>query len=170
MSEGRWETVGRVKCAVGRPAHNGVGRRVRLGQLSLPTTGNGETAGAHQMCHSTKRTHRFLAGFFMEMAMNKRLTVEISERNRWVRFGKRTHRKGFLGSVSSKSGVVWRRNTDLHRWTWTMWTRWTDMDEAMHSGGARAKHADRAAWLQEENRRRGPRSAPAATTARAWRR
>ncbi len=35
---------GRMTCAVGRPAHNDVGGRGRLGQPSLPTTGNGETA------------------------------------------------------------------------------------------------------------------------------
>ena len=54
----------------------------------------------------------------MEMAMNKWLTVESSERNRWVRFGKRTHREAYFGGVrlprqllrGISSDSVWRTN------------------------------------------------------------
>jgi hypothetical protein len=64
----------------------------------------------------TKRTHRFFPDFFMEMALNKRLTAEISERNRWVRFGKRTHRKGFSGVGSVKIGFVSGENGAKFGW------------------------------------------------------
>ena len=40
----------------------------------------------------TKRSHRFLADFLMEVPMNTCVAAETCERNRWVRFGKRTHR------------------------------------------------------------------------------
>src|ERR1035438_3413855 len=51
---------------------------------------------AHQTCHSTKRTHRFLKNFLMEVPMVRLVRKEIREGNRWVRFGKRTHRRGVL--------------------------------------------------------------------------
>ncbi len=44
-----------------------------------------------------KRTHRFLADFLVEATVNTLVATKISERNRWVRFGKRTHREGVLG-------------------------------------------------------------------------
>src|ERR1035441_7649309 len=92
----------------------GTARRYRWG----PPSPGLWPAGAHQICHSTKRTHRFSADFFMEMAMNKWLTVEISERNRWVRFGKRTHREAYFGGVrlprqllrGISSDSVWKTN------------------------------------------------------------
>jgi hypothetical protein len=49
---------------------------------------------------SAKRTHRFLAAFVMEVPVNTLVMAEGCERNRWVRFGKRTHRRGF-GSAQS---------------------------------------------------------------------
>jgi Mn-dependent DtxR family transcriptional regulator len=51
-----------------------------------------EERGAKEMCHTTKRTHRFLEDFLMEVAVNTWVVAETCERNRWVRFGKRTHR------------------------------------------------------------------------------
>src|ERR1017187_8157985 len=62
---------------------------------------NGDTPslqreGAKEMCHSTKRTHRFLAGFLLEVGMNAGVARETCERNRWVRFRKRTHRDGYF--------------------------------------------------------------------------
>src|ERR1039457_2572565 len=51
---------------------------------------------AHQICHSTKRTHRFLINLSMEVSMVRLVRQEIHEGNRWVRFRKRTHRRGVL--------------------------------------------------------------------------
>ena len=76
-------------------------RLVRLGSpqgerrgfdVDKATTGR----GAHQTCLFTKRTHRFFGIFSMQMALNTLVAAAISERNRWVRFGKRTHREGVL--------------------------------------------------------------------------
>jgi hypothetical protein len=64
---------------------------VRLRQ-SYGATGR----AAKETCHSTKRTHRFLTDFSMEVTMNTCVAKETCERNRWVRFRKRTHREGVL--------------------------------------------------------------------------
>src|SRR6266404_5824359 len=57
---------------------------------------------------STKRTHRFGGGNFMEYPCYQRLMWFAGAVCRWVRFGKRTHRGGVLGVYSLKSGVVRR--------------------------------------------------------------
>ena len=43
----------------------------------------------------------------MEVAMNKRVREETDEGNRWVRFGKRTHREGFLRGPEAIFGGKW---------------------------------------------------------------
>src|ERR1017187_7948198 len=58
--------------------------------------------GAKEMCHSTKRTHRLLTDFLMEVTMNSWVARETCERNRWVRFRKRTHREGVLRGVRGR--------------------------------------------------------------------
>jgi hypothetical protein len=62
------------------------------------------------MCHSTKRTHRLFAGFLVYpigIQLVRKFGVRLF---RWVRFGKRTHRRVILGAGSvapiSKSGRV----------------------------------------------------------------
>ena len=57
------------------------------------------------MCHSTKRTHRFLGIFLMQLPLHAGLAAEILGEFRWVRFGKRTHPEGVL--VEFLAG--WRR-------------------------------------------------------------
>src|ERR1017187_6737224 len=46
-----------------------------------------------------KRTHRFLFVFWMEVVMNTLVAQETRDGNRWVRFGKRTHREASFGGV-----------------------------------------------------------------------
>src|ERR1039457_6385960 len=79
-------------------------RQRRLVQLGSPqgerrgfdvdkaTTGR----GAHQTCHSTKRTHRFLANSLMEAPVNTWVAAESCERNGWFRFEKQPPREGVL--------------------------------------------------------------------------
>jgi hypothetical protein len=57
-------------------------------------------------CVSTKRTHRFLKEFSMQVAINTLVIQEILEGNRWVRFPKRTHREGLLRPFYPESGFV----------------------------------------------------------------
>src|SRR6266478_2661645 len=57
-------------------------------------------------CDFTKRTHRFLTDFLMEVPMNTLVAQEMCERHRWVRFEKRTHREAVLGSFYPESGFV----------------------------------------------------------------
>ena len=79
--------------------------RVRDPSTSLRVTA-GETR-AKEMCHSTKRTHRFLAKFFMDVPMNALVAFESYERNRWVRFGKRTHRFAFAKATARLGWRFW---------------------------------------------------------------
>ena len=62
--------------------------------------GNDRTR-AHQICHSTKRTHRFFEIFLMQVIHYLLIATEIVGRNRWVRFGKRTHREGVLRGIEA---------------------------------------------------------------------
>jgi hypothetical protein len=64
----------------------------------------GATRGAKEMCHSTKRTHRFAWVFITEQALHKELAAEIREKIRWVRFGKRTQIEPFFSGFSSRMG------------------------------------------------------------------
>jgi hypothetical protein len=66
-----------------------------------------------EMCHSTKRTHRFLTDFPMEVAMNKLVVQETREGNRWVRFGKRTHREASFGRVRLPQRLLYGISSDL---------------------------------------------------------
>src|SRR6266478_5618583 len=45
----------------------------------------------------TKRTHRFADIFWVQTSSRERLVLEMFERIRWVRFGKRTHFRGSNG-------------------------------------------------------------------------
>jgi hypothetical protein len=56
---------------------------------------------------STKRTHRFLRIFLMQLPLHTVFAMEMCGEIRWVRFGKRTHREGVNEGVSSKSGSFW---------------------------------------------------------------
>src|ERR1017187_4013562 len=51
---------------------------------------------AKEMCHSTKRTHRFLGIFLMQLPLHAGLAAEILGNFRWFRLEKRTHREGVL--------------------------------------------------------------------------
>jgi hypothetical protein len=52
-----------------------------------------------EMCHSTKRTHRFCEIFSMQVPMHRMVATENGRSFRWVRFGKRTHREACFGGV-----------------------------------------------------------------------
>jgi len=72
---------------------------------------------------SAKRTHRFSEEFVLEVVMNKSVKREMDEGNRWVRFGKRTHRRGFLRGSEAVNGAnegslwrVWGEMNDTARW------------------------------------------------------
>jgi hypothetical protein len=56
---------------------------------------------------SAKRTHRFLPGFFMQLARHEWVAMECYRGFRWVRFGKRTHRRGLFGGSRVKTNPNW---------------------------------------------------------------
>jgi hypothetical protein len=88
------------------PTSNPLPQGERRGfDVGKATTGR----GAHQTCHSTKRTHRFLADFLMGAPVNTWVAAESCERNRWVRFGKRTHREGAFVVLSTCFDLFLRR-------------------------------------------------------------
>src|ERR1035438_6374840 len=67
---------------------------------------------AKEMCHSTKRTHRFLSIFLMQLPLHTVFATEMCGEFRWVRFGKRTHREG-VNEVGR--GVLGRLETFITR-------------------------------------------------------
>ncbi len=102
-----------VECAVGRPAHNGKNRahRARLQGWLGWTASRGRRR--RKTCVSAKRTHRFGGRIIVEHPYHKILMPFAVGFCRWVRFGKRTHRRGVLRSVSSKNGFVFRKTKRL---------------------------------------------------------
>src|ERR1017187_2993091 len=96
--QGRRPQAGRVPgrklSAFAKPTARRVPGR-KLSAFAKPTARRVPGRNAKEMCHSTKRTHRFLADFLVEVLVNTLVVAESCERNRWVRFGKRTHRRGF---------------------------------------------------------------------------
>src|ERR1035438_3582102 len=72
----------------------------------------------HQTCHSAKRTHRFAIAFLLYHFYLQKLMPFAGEICRWVRFGKRTHRRGVFGSFSLKNGLVFGQRTHSRIVAW----------------------------------------------------
>src|ERR1017187_4497375 len=85
--------------------------RQRLGGL-VPVRSSKE------MCHSTKRTHRFGGRSFAYQPTFQVLMLFAEPVCRWVRFGKRTHRRGVFGGYSWKSGLVYGERCRLGESRW----------------------------------------------------
>ena len=77
--------------------------RYRYGGQAARATLAGRLAGCGRYCEGgrnsktcvfTKRTHRFLGIFLMQLSLHAWLATEIMREFRWVRFPKRTHREG----------------------------------------------------------------------------
>jgi hypothetical protein len=86
------------------PQTTAASRRTRLRalQVGLTTTLPGAGGGLYV---SAKRTHRFGGRNFVEHSFDQGLMAVEDGFWRWVRFGKRTHRRGVLRVVSSNSAA-----------------------------------------------------------------
>src|SRR5258708_3589264 len=83
--------------------------------VAHPTEHHREAHEARKHVFFAKRTHRFWKGFLMQLSSSERLMAETDERNRWVRFGKRTHRSGINRGCSPKTSpdLTGRRHLSL---------------------------------------------------------